>query len=108
MRVKNKSKQVFVLNLTKGVDYGPDYAPTKSEIRRTVTTEAGEAGVQVVEMEAPASVTWLSGESRDVPDTFAEIVDFKTAVASGVLTVLSSTAPAPAAPAAPKKHVKAT
>lgn len=90
IRVTNKSRQIFTLNLLAGEDYGEDFEPTTTTHRQVTSTEDGTAGFRDVELSQPASITWLAGETREVPDAVASIEEFRSAWRAGRLLVVES------------------
>ncbi len=93
LTVKNKSKQLFTVNLPVGLDYEGHaaFAPTQRTFALQAVTPDGTVGVREVEKTLPGSLTWLAGEVKTkLPVALALIPEFKAACDSGVLVVVQS------------------
>jgi len=93
LTVKNKSKQLFTLNLPAGRDYGTLAAakPTEQTFRMAAVTPDGDVGVKEVTKTLPGSLTWLAGETKHhLPVALGTIPEFKQACDAGILVVVQS------------------
>jgi len=88
--VKNTTRTMFVLNLTRGGDYGPDFLPTRIPFDSVETDQGGNVvGVRKRVLAQPASITWLPGETReDIPASVRVTTDFRKAESVGSLRVV--------------------
>lgn len=92
LTVKNKSRQLFVLNLPQGIDYEghPAGEPTEGSYTLATTTPDGEVGTSLVQKKLPGSLTWLAGEVKGkLPVGLGLIPEFKAACDAGILVVQS-------------------
>lgn len=93
LTVKNKSRQLFTLNLRPDIDYGDHPACQHSEKTFHVTsaTPDGEVGTREVVKTLSGSLTWLAGEVKTkLPVNVALIPEFKAACDAGILVVVQS------------------
>lgn len=93
LTVKNKSKQLFTLNLPKGLDYGNLAAakPTEATFKMAAVTPDGDVGVKEVTKLLPGALTWLAGETKhQLPVALGAIPEFKAACDAGILVVVHS------------------
>ncbi len=65
LTIKNKSRQLFTLNLPPGLDYesNPSCASTERNFHLQAVTKDGDVGVREVTKRISGSLTWLSGPS---------------------------------------------
>ena len=67
-----------------------DIAPTTTfSMPQARPQNDGSVGVEVVERDMAPSFTWFGGDTFEVPAEFADLAQFKTACATGVLLVVS-------------------
>lgn len=91
LTVKNRSRQLFTLNLPPGLDYEehPACAPTTKTFALQAVTPDGEVGTREVEKTLQGAVTWLAGEVKaKMPVALAAIPEFKAACDAGILVVV--------------------
>ena len=90
MNIKNTSRECFVLNLARGADYGDGvFAPSVLSFPRIEADRDGIVqGVRILELELPSSITWLPGETREVPSGVSELADFMKARGAGILRIV--------------------